>query len=642
MPIRLLHTKTLELHTFNNDRDRPPYAILSHRWRDGHEVLFRAVQSGADKHLEGWSKIESCCRQAIDDRLEYVWIDTCCIDKDSLSELSEAINSMFGWYRSADRCYVYLFDVDLCQQTHWKSQFRSSEWFERAWTLQELVASREAVFFDKHWKPLGSRSFLIDEVSRASGIGRAVFDAETLDLNKWSVAQRMSWASRRTATRIEDVAYSLLGIFDVNMPLLYGEGQKAFLRLQQEIIRQTHDHSIFAWSSSSGQDCENGVTGFLASSPAAFQHDGDVFGCEFDPPISYSLTNLGVQISLRLRPWAPKVYLAALNCSRNSVDQIGIFVVIPAMGEAISARAIIGGQMCASWTKEPNTLGIETISVATQIPAAVMDRLKLSIDRPCMNIVVDTSTLVEPEEASLEMAVWQKPVEALASYKRASCFHSFETARSRSGTSSRGFLIVNSLLQPETPRFGSVCILMYPLGASHISAIKLGIDAECNPVCIIADETNAETRTGALGFSHSISRMDCLPFRGNSLADKTFWQWDCLEDEGWLAPRDQVPGRPLPLRKHHSALRRGLWALKGRRDKPSFFRLPLGIDNGRDSVVVKFEIHREAEWEYHWKFSIDWNPLTYGSWIAGEIADTTSSTESLDISRTGVTGGPFS
>ncbi|KAF2107945.1 hypothetical protein BDV96DRAFT_451740, partial [Lophiotrema nucula] len=196
-----------------------------------------------------------------------------CIDKRSSSETSESINSMFKWYKDADECYVYLSDYDGSDQL---SDLSSCRWFSRGWTLQELIAPRCIRVYDKNWiyhvsinktKP---RDEWTSYLSKVTGIDPYVFSG--VELHKFSVAQRMSWASRRNTTRSEDMAYSLLGIFGINMPLLYGEGRdRAFLRLQEEIIKGNNDMSIFAWMNPT-----NTTSGILATSPADFQNSGAI------------------------------------------------------------------------------------------------------------------------------------------------------------------------------------------------------------------------------------------------------------------------------------------------------------------------------------------------------------------------------
>ncbi|KAN0072353.1 hypothetical protein V8E54_009282 [Elaphomyces granulatus] len=219
----------------------PRYAILSHTW-GAQEISFKDMIDGAHKTKPGYDKIQFCGEQAKRDGLQYFWIDTCCIDKSSSTELHEAINSMFRWYRDAAICYVYLADVsrpafeadDKSSQLLWESSFRKSRWFARGWTLQELVAPAAVEFFSREGEQLGNKRSLERHIHEVTGIPvRALRGNPLYD---FSVPERMSWAEKRETTRKEDKAYSLLGIFDVHMPLIYGEGrEKAFKRLREEI-----------------------------------------------------------------------------------------------------------------------------------------------------------------------------------------------------------------------------------------------------------------------------------------------------------------------------------------------------------------------------------------------------------------------
>ncbi|TBU21976.1 hypothetical protein BD311DRAFT_706275 [Dichomitus squalens] len=192
-------------------------------------------------------KIRDACAFARANGFRYIWIDSCCIDKTSSSELSEAINSMFVWYAEAQVCYAFLADVPVGEDhTAAGSSFRRSRWFTRGWTLQELIAPWDVVFLSCDWTVIGSKNTLSRLVEEITGIDREVLLHEK-SLDSVSVAARLSWASKRTTTRAEDQAYSLLGIFDINMPTLYGEGERAFRRLQEEIMRRVPDQSRFAW-----------------------------------------------------------------------------------------------------------------------------------------------------------------------------------------------------------------------------------------------------------------------------------------------------------------------------------------------------------------------------------------------------------
>jgi hypothetical protein len=227
------------LTTFAGD-DIPSYAILSHRW-EAEEVTFKDLADSTGKNKAGYGKIQFCGEQARRDGLQYFWVDTCCIDKSNSTELAEAINSMFRWYRNAAKCYVYLSDVSrsplyLADKPNepWESTFRKSRWFTRGWTIQELMAPASVKFFSKEGELLGNKESLERHICEVTGI--PVKALRGSPLSGFSVTERMLWAASRETTCKEDMAYSLLGIFDVNMPLIYGEGrEKALKRLREEI-----------------------------------------------------------------------------------------------------------------------------------------------------------------------------------------------------------------------------------------------------------------------------------------------------------------------------------------------------------------------------------------------------------------------
>ena len=228
----------------------PPYAILSHTWgKDTEEVTFDDFTAGAYTDKTGYRKIQFCGEQAARDGLQYFWIDSCCINKPNHTELSEAINSMFSWYRNAVKCYVYLSDVSTRSDTDesfsrplWKSEFRHSRWFTRAWTLQELIAPHSVEFFSREGERLGDKRSLEPSLHEITGIPVEVLRGNPL--TRFSVEERMLWAAERTAKRKEDEAYCLLGIFDLHMPLIYGEGREnAFIRLEEEIGNRSKGES---------------------------------------------------------------------------------------------------------------------------------------------------------------------------------------------------------------------------------------------------------------------------------------------------------------------------------------------------------------------------------------------------------------
>ena len=335
--MRLLNTTTITLAEFISE-PFPDYAILSHRW-DESEISFPELTAGQDTLTlkPGWSKIKNCCAKAAEDGWEYVWIDSCCIDKSSSAELSEAINSMFRWYEKGQVCYAYLSDVPNGEENigALNSAFRRSKWFTRGWTLQELLAPERVVFFDRDWVEIGTKSCLRALLSVITGVNSLQMFREA------SVAAKMSWASRRETTKLEDKAYCLLGLFGVNMPLLYGEGENAFIRLQLEIIKTSRDESIFAWVS---QPCfgpiEARLAGLLASSPFAFRNSGNVQDRQDRARPAYSMTNKGLCIEALLVPNesldshasmpttsfnSSGSFLMPLNCARG-LKQLAVYV----------------------------------------------------------------------------------------------------------------------------------------------------------------------------------------------------------------------------------------------------------------------------------------------------------------------------
>ena len=227
---------------FVGDDGVPPYAILSHTWNEGDEVTFEDLTNGPGKDKPGYKKILFCGERARQDGLQYFWVDTCCIDKSNSVELQEAINSIFRWYGKADRCYVYLSDVsspscdtnDELSELPYESAFRKSRWFTRGWTLQELLAPRLVEFFSREGNRLGDKKSLGQKIHEITGI--TIRALQGASLSYFDNDERLSWAQNRQTTRQEDQAYSLLGIFGVYMPLIYGEGKdNALRRLLKEI-----------------------------------------------------------------------------------------------------------------------------------------------------------------------------------------------------------------------------------------------------------------------------------------------------------------------------------------------------------------------------------------------------------------------
>ncbi|KAL5592081.1 hypothetical protein FOVSG1_010970 [Fusarium oxysporum f. sp. vasinfectum] len=321
--MRLINTTTLEVEEFF-DVSIPEYAILSHTWGDGEVSLQDWADRKNRRFKPGFQKIVWACAQAAKDQLGHVWVDTNCIDKSSSAELSEAINSMFRWYRRSAVCYVYLEDVPamtLDECTKADSAFRNARWFTRGWTLQELIAPPNVSFFSSNWTLIATKSELAPCITEITGIPWSCLLKGRLSkahpLRRYSVAQRMAWASSRSTTRIEDQAYSLLGLFDISMPLVYGEGFEAFTRLLGEIIHKYADHSFFAsrlqyvdflprspWEFSDSQSV------VVSSSPQLQRHY-----TPGDHSYSFHLTNTGLQITLPIVPTlVPHFVFGVLDC----------------------------------------------------------------------------------------------------------------------------------------------------------------------------------------------------------------------------------------------------------------------------------------------------------------------------------------
>ena len=323
--MRLLHVTTLSLSEFA-EHDIPPYAILSHRWEQ-EEVSFQDMNGRDAENKAGFQKIKNFCRTAAEDGFEYVWVDTCCIDKTSSAELSEAINSMYRWYRDSEVCYVYLSDVNSGEDpTAPGSGFSKSAWFTRGWTLQELIAPSTVVFYDKEWIEIGTNFDLQGTIETVTGIPVPAFLYSRYTLRNFSIAQKMSWAANRKTSRSEDLAYCLLGLFDINMPMIYGEGNKAFLRLQEEIIKTSDDPTIFAWHHMVHSGWRRSL---LATSPLCFAKSGNIIPLPGPLSTSFALTNKGVRIELPLLKIdkEPVRYLGLLGCYEEDSDRLwGIFL----------------------------------------------------------------------------------------------------------------------------------------------------------------------------------------------------------------------------------------------------------------------------------------------------------------------------
>lgn len=360
--------RLLDVHSYSlltpEDSFGKRYVIVSHRWLPGGtEIIFPDMPSLTATHRtsgalqappgkeESLDKLRGACETVRADRqlaargVHHIWLDTVCIDKSSSAELSESINSMYAWYRDAERCLTYM--PDYRPGSGSPAPFTGSVWFERGWTLQELVAPGRVDFYDADWRRFGDRASLSGELEQRTGVQRALLQpqgtTETL-MRQASVAHRMSWAARRKVFKEEDIAYCLMGIFGVNMPVLYGEGMEgAFRRLQEEIIKFSDDHSIFAWTTDAEHASDDGC-GLLAPSPKCFAETGTFAPGEGSGP--YVLTNKGLEISLRMFEIERDVFIASLDLYADRDHCVGIYLRRGSQRSGNQYRRIRANKLC--------------------------------------------------------------------------------------------------------------------------------------------------------------------------------------------------------------------------------------------------------------------------------------------------------
>jgi hypothetical protein len=255
---------------------------------------------------------------------------------------------MFKWYKEADICYAHLADVPTADVDFYRSDepnmlgtFKASKWFTRGWTLQELIAPLLVEFYAEDWTDLGTKSSRRQEISTITGIDVRVLDGA--DPSICNVAERLSWAASRQTTRIEDAAYCLLGIFQVHMPLLYGEGERALIRLQEEILKTTEDYTLLL----RGAPSDSYLEGLKQNNwPGALARQLSEFKIRKDNPWTYSnleflldtsssntskslvadvtptLTARGLHICLPLLKISHDEYLAHLYCKLKTTHEL--------------------------------------------------------------------------------------------------------------------------------------------------------------------------------------------------------------------------------------------------------------------------------------------------------------------------------
>ncbi|KZL64960.1 het domain-containing protein [Colletotrichum incanum] len=341
----LLDTKSLALEAVD-EPSSVKYAILSHTWEED-EVTFSDI-SDLDRARQkaGFSKIAKTCELARERGLQYAWVDTCCIDKSSSAELSEAINSMFAWYKSSTVCFVFLSDLPPLENPenpfdrqpglpYSQEAVGGCRWFTRGWTLQEPIAPARVEFYNSNWEMFTQKSECTWVLSCITSVAVSVLDSPS-NLRQTPVAVKMSWAASRKTKRIEDRAYSLLGIFDIHMPLLYGERYKSFRRFQEEIARESDDLSLFAWRSQSSDRTHDEnfqlFRGIFARSPTEFRGCSQMRKTTFQSSKpEFSLFNRGVMIKDSFQKSTKDVYVMDLGFSKPYLP-IRIFLVHTANG----------------------------------------------------------------------------------------------------------------------------------------------------------------------------------------------------------------------------------------------------------------------------------------------------------------------
>ncbi|KAI1795382.1 HET-domain-containing protein [Ganoderma leucocontextum] len=376
----LLSTDRAELHWFHDPEGVPGgYAILSHVW-EGQEQTFKEIQdlrakcAKSDQNPRDFAspKVRACCTLAERHGYKWIWDDTCCINKESSAELSEAINSMFRYYSLAKICYAYLYDVPRAEDLRpllegADSAFRQSRWHTRGWTLQELIAPPFLVFLSNDWEMLGTKMELAELLEEITKVPVAVLRLAQA-VHDFSVACRMSWAANRDTTRAEDMAYCLMGIFSINMPTLYGEGERAFLRLQEEIMKQSVDASLFVWEDPDSMDqntftrrepyskrpkdsCDHTIARYflLAESPKAFFRSTAV---SFSPTLvdetqqtpkagtpSFSITPYGIRAHVPVIE-GPDFSVAMLRCLEGKKKQTIGLILTPCYSSLDQTRPL--------------------------------------------------------------------------------------------------------------------------------------------------------------------------------------------------------------------------------------------------------------------------------------------------------------
>ena len=427
---------------------------------------------------------------------------------------------MYQWYERAAVCYVYLSDVN---SNDYKGLLEDSEWFSRGWTLQELIAPANVRFYDRNWQYLGDKKSLSRIISFITGIGEDILEGRK-PARQCSIAQRMSWAARRRTTRIEDRAYSLLGLFDINMPMLYGEGEKSFIRLQEEIIKGSDDQSVFAWSGLAYDQ-----PGMLAPSPDAFTDAGEIESIWLRQGTQpYGMNNRGLSMNLYMIPYCTDTYLAVLNCTRKSWKSseedrewlIGIFL-----------RRLLEDDQYAQVTVYGEDLITKAYDSASY--AKVLSKLT--------SINVRQRPFYSGDHYYFRDRVYGFRIDDGLLERDANGTELFEVR----GINCKWDPIQRTAtLNPGTSLCDTVATLDISKQSRRIKMIRFGFDKDFNPTIFLAEGSAVDER-----------RSESL----DPLRDKAFASRSSNDEKGWSTLHRMKNGK---LTASFAARREGLWSIK--------------------------------------------------------------------------------
>ena len=296
--IRLLNVKNFQFREYD-EGNLPAYAILSHVWYNEEKKIelvydsFESLPRNANgvpqcpkdqNYAKSHDKIMKTCQETrklgegSGKRVDFVWIDSICIDKRNAGERDRAIRSMWRFYGDAACCIVWLQDVEWSKNNKPRvdQAFENARWFSRGWTLQELIAPKIVYFFNRSWDLLGTKWSLAAEITSRTRIERKFLKPEKA--RSATIAQRLSWAAGRNTTEPEDRVYSLFGLFNVDIEVKYGgpnpreeRYRTAFSLMQKEILRDSTDESLFAWRNPSLKS-----SGLLAPSIDCFKDSNQI------------------------------------------------------------------------------------------------------------------------------------------------------------------------------------------------------------------------------------------------------------------------------------------------------------------------------------------------------------------------------